>query len=111
MKTIVVLMLALVSSPVFADCSPQFWQNVRRLADQCSPQNCRSIQVMDASLVRFELDGERYVAMIRDSEDSDGGDLNDVIAINESGSCIAKLHNVPAYGDPVSALRSGAETP
>jgi hypothetical protein len=102
--------------------SPEFWQKLNTLVAQCTVKPyslvqgvktygslrsfCQEIQV-NGDHASFVLDGEQFSARIEESEDSDGGDLDNVYVQNSSGAVIAQRHNVLAYNDILLGLAGG----
>jgi hypothetical protein len=56
----------------------------------------------------FVIDGRAYVATLADSEQSDGGDLNDLTIEDADGRVVAQADMILAFGDVIFAL-SGAD--
>lgn len=82
-----------------AGTSLTFWKKVSRLARD------GDVALLAPDTARFQLDGAIYHARLEESEDSDGGDLFDVFVENDRRERVAELHNVPAFGDLLRALR------
>lgn len=95
---------------------PRFWQEVRALVKRCSvvSQDAERLQSICASEVQtfsngaqLRLNDRNYFAYIRDSEESDGGDLNDITVQDARGRTVAERKNVPAFGDVLLGLMGG----
>jgi hypothetical protein len=97
-----------------------FWQDVRDLLLKCAVQpyavnangrrvygplksRCSEVQVTDAG-ARFSLNGETYVAQLKESEQSDGGDLFDVTVLDSKGQVFAVRNCALAFGDVLLGL-------
>jgi hypothetical protein len=102
-----------------------FWEKVHNLIQHCAVQpyildngkkvygplrsNCVEVLVQ-GSQAQFNLDGVWYVASLTDSDDSDGGDLNDITVrkmSDTSGDVVAERHNALAFGDILVGLAGG----
>lgn len=109
-----------------AEATPQanarFLSEVRDLVSRCAVQpytiqsgkkaygrlesSCPELQVQGAE-ARFQFEGRWSVAKIVDSEDSDGGDLNDISIQDDHGNEVAQLKEVLAFGDILLGLSDG----
>jgi hypothetical protein len=100
----------------FSSCSPALWPEVKKLAESClalredgelrENGDCDGIALeKDARSASFNLGDVRFEAEISDSENSDGGDLNDVLIRGDDG-CELELRDVFAAGDLLAALAS-----
>lgn len=88
-----------------SDCHPVMWNEVKKLAQDCGAgTECESFRLVNEAQATFQLQGKSYDAVLSDSEDSDGGDLNDVIATSEDGACVLELRNVLGFGSLLQAL-------
>jgi len=63
--------------------------------------------VIDGTTARFTLHGKTYVANITESEDSDGGDLNDLTLSDADGNFAENHHNVLGFDDVLLTLLGG----
>lgn len=104
---------------------PDFLERISDLARQCVVQpysfdangkraflplksTCVELQGDSrAKKALIELGGIRYQAVIEESEDSDGGDLNDLSILDPSGRVVATRHNVAAFNNVFIALSGG----
>lgn len=100
----------------------RFWDQVQNLVLSCAVEpvkvadgrkitgplrsSCDEVQV-SGNEARLFVDGRWYTAVLTDSAESDGGDLNDIRVEDEKGNVVAELHNVPAFGDVLLGLAGG----
>ena len=94
--------------------SPKFLEQVRGLVQHCAVQPARgpleskcTEVLVKGSQAQLQLNGEWYSANIVDSEDSDGGDLNNIFVQDQNGTQVAELHNALAFGDILLGLAGG----
>jgi hypothetical protein len=108
-----ILAAVLGSRSAFADSSDdfaslKFWHEVHALVERCGVRtvteengqtvngymrsDCPELEV-STNLARFYLGGEWYTATLTDSMDSDGGDLNDLVVLDQQGVKIGKEQN------------------
>lgn len=88
-----------------ADCHPTMWNEVKKLAQECGVgADCEDFRLVSEAQATFQLRGKSFDAVLSDSEDSDGGDLNDVTATSEDGVCVLELRNVLGFGSLLQAL-------
>ncbi len=64
---------------------------------------CTDLTVQgDRAVLRFN--NENYLMVLRDSEDSDGGDLNDLTVLNSKNQVVFELKQVLGFRDVLFAL-------
>ncbi len=68
---------------------------------------CSQIVVSDPATAHVQLDNETFVVVIRESDDSDGGDLNNVLVYNANGQLVAQKLNVVAFDNILMGLSGG----
>ena len=124
--------LFLSTSPVLAesaemtafDVQPGFWKDVKAFLKTCAVQPyafhgdgrrelgvlksiCPETLQVTPNRARFILAGRVYVAVLTDSVFADEGDLNDLAVRTESGTILAELRSIAAFGDVILALAGG----
>ena len=70
---------------------------------------CPAELSVDGNIARFEVQKKSYTAVLTESEDSDGGDLNDLVIMNSKGRTVAREQNILAFGDILVALAGSAD--
>lgn len=68
---------------------------------------CTSLVIVSQAEARLYIDGEWVVATIKESTESDGGDLDDLYITNDQGKILATKTNIPAYDSVIVALVGG----
>ena len=68
---------------------------------------CPQIEVIDASTAQVLVKGEVFQVVLKESEDSDGGDLDHVLVYNLSGQMVAQKNNVLAFDNILIGLAGG----
>lgn len=91
-----------------SDCAPFLWKEVKNLARYCLAEEaqgrpCAEIHFISARSASFVLNDLVYRVHLKESPESDGGDLNDVFIQRDDG-CRLERRNVLAYGDLIAAL-------
>jgi hypothetical protein len=65
---------------------------------------CGSLVIISPLEAQINIDGRWYQAVIKDSDESDGGDINDLSIMNSRGVVLATKTNIPAYDSVVVAM-------
>ena len=65
---------------------------------------CNTLVIVSNSEARLLIDGEWIIAKIKESAESDGGDLDDLIITDLKGKVLATKTNVPAYDYVIVAM-------
>ena len=69
---------------------------------------CPSLQIVNRQQAMIYIENQWYVAVIYESEEADGGDLNNMSLYNYStGQLVASRTNVAAYNQVVLAMAGG----
>jgi hypothetical protein len=106
---------------------PFTWEQLREFALNCAEQpyaftntgkkvvtvlrtTCPDDLKVEGRMARFVLNHEEYVAHVFDSRESDGGDLNDLIIQDRTGSVVAHRQYILAFGDVVLAMAAGDDS-
>src|SRR4051812_48392835 len=106
----VVLGLGLTSSAFASSgADPALVQKLGEMASVCAEQpngvfrsHCDALKIVGAS-AEFNVEGRAITVLVRDNENSDGGDLNDVFVQLDSRE-VTLARNVLSFGDPVLAV-------
>jgi hypothetical protein len=69
---------------------------------------CSSVRLISKSQAQILLGSEWFTAKVSESEDSDGGDLDNLKVYNSRGELVAQRSNVIAYDNVVYAMIGGA---
>lgn len=129
MKKHVALFASLIGSlalyPASGSAAPtvSLWPEAAALVSRCASQTIcvrqdgsrlasplRSVcpeLVIEGATARFSLHGKAYVAKITQSEDSDGGDLNDLTISGTDGTLTENHHDVLGFDDILITLLGG----
>ncbi|MGE5086319.1 MAG: hypothetical protein ACM3MG_08485 [Bacillota bacterium] len=68
---------------------------------------CPQIQVIDSVTARVLVKGEQFQVVLKESEDTDGGDLDHVLVYNLEGRLVAQQLNVLAFDNILMGLAGG----
>ena len=66
---------------------------------------CPELQVSER-IAKFPFQGVNYIAILVDSRDADGGDLNDLQLFDSQGHLVGRVDEVLAFGDVLLTLSS-----
>lgn len=69
--------------------------------------HCTEIQSSDPMHADLYLKGQHYRAVLAESADSDGGDLDHLSILNDQGQVMATRQNVAAFNEILIALAGG----
>jgi len=70
---------------------------------------CDSYIIASPRKAYLEIRNSWYTAIIKESRDADGGDLDNLTILNRSGKVVATRKNIPSCGNIVFALADGKE--
>lgn len=70
---------------------------------------CSSLVITSTSEAHILIDGEWIVAKIKESKESDGGDLDDLFILNAKNQVIATKTNVPSYDNVIVAMAGDSD--
>ncbi len=68
---------------------------------------CPSLKILSQNKAQIFIENVWYTATISDSEDSDGGDLDNMVLTNPAGKVVATRTNVAAYNQVILAMTGG----
>lgn len=68
---------------------------------------CPQIQVLDSVTAQVLVKGQQFRVVLKESEDSDGGDLDHVLVYNLEGRLVAQQLNVLAFDNILMGLAGG----
>lgn len=68
---------------------------------------CPQIQVIDQATAQVLVKGEQFRVVLKESEDSDGGDLDHILVYNLEGRLVAQQLNVLAFDNILMGLAGG----
>ena len=66
--------------------------------------NCNTLVIISNSEAHLLIDDEWIIAKIKESAESDGGDLDDLVITDLKGKILATKTNVPAYDYVIVAM-------
>lgn len=106
-----------------AETSASLWPETAALVRRCASQTicvrqdgsrlasplqslCPEL-VIEGTTARFSLHGKVYIAKITESDDSDGGDLNDLTISGADSTLTENHHNVLGFDDVLLTLLGG----
>lgn len=72
---------------------------------------CSNLIITSPTEAKMFLEGEWINAKIIESQDTDGGDLDDLIITNAEGKVLATKTNIPAYDSIVIAMAGDSNFP
>jgi hypothetical protein len=65
---------------------------------------CKSLKILSSSEAQILIDGAWLTAIICESSQSDGGDLDDLTIQSSTGKVLATKKNIPAYDSVIVAM-------
>lgn len=65
---------------------------------------CNTLVIVSSDEAHLLIDGEWIAAKIKESPESDGGDLDDLVITDSKGKVLATKTNVPAYDNVIIAM-------
>jgi hypothetical protein len=65
---------------------------------------CTTLKILSTSEAQILIDGVWLTALISESSDSDGGDLDDLTIQTSHGKILATRKNIPAYDSVIVAM-------
>ncbi len=65
---------------------------------------CSSLRILAQDKAQIFIDGEWFSVTIKESKESDGGDLDDLFVYNAKGAIVAQRINIAAYDNIIVAM-------
>jgi hypothetical protein len=70
---------------------------------------CSSFKILSTTEAQILIEGQWLTARITESDESDGGDLDDLAILNSKGQILATRTNIPAYDNIVVAMAGDSD--
>ena len=70
---------------------------------------CNTLQIINQTEAKLLLDGTWVMAVISESKESDGGDLDDLTVYSMNGKILATKTNIPAYDNIIVAMAGDSD--
>ena len=65
---------------------------------------CNTLLILSNKEAQIYVDNEWFTATISESEDSDGGDLNDLTVVNANGQVVIQKTNIASFNSVLAAM-------